>query len=260
MQHLDELRSRLVRCIIYVTIAGIVAWIWFYDPLFKGLTVPLREAAVQYGLKVDFGFIHFTEPFFLKLKVSTFLALAFASPLILLEAWGFISPGLLPEERRPFRIVFPMSVALFFMGAGLSYIVLPAAFVWFLSFLPRDVQLLQRVPDYILFVVKMCGAFGLAFQMPVLLMFAGKIGLIQASTMKRYWRQAVVFIILIAAILTPSQDPLSMLMMAVPMAFLYLFSITLVKWVQPKFETVPYGDDDEEETVARPTINPDEED
>ena len=244
--HLEELRSRILRSLGYALLAGIIAWYWFYDPLTDALKTPLVRVMNARHIQGGLIYLGFTEPFFLKLKVCTLLALAIASPGILWEIWGFVSPGLHPHERKPFKVVFPMVVSLFALGAGLSFVIMPMAFAWFLSYLPPGIHLQQRYPDYLLFVVKMCGAFGLGFELPVVLMFSGKIGLLSSRTMKRYWRQAVVVVMTVAAILTPSNDPLSMMMMATPMVFLYLGSIFLVKWVEPKNAIVAYGDDEEE--------------
>jgi sec-independent protein translocase protein TatC len=263
MEHLDELRSRILRSLLVAALAGVISWYFLYDPIYRALTMPLFKTFKAHGIQGSLVFLTFTEPFFLKLKVCAILSLCIASPWILWEVWGFIAPGLYPNERKPFKIVFPMAIALFIMGAGLSYVILPAAFAWFLSYLPHDVVLQQRLPDYLIFVVKMCGAFGLGFELPVVLMFAGKIGLIRAKTMRTYWRQAVVLIMLAAAIITPSNDPFSMLLMSTPMAILYLGSIALVKWVEPK--EIPAGDDEEEERPKkesryRQPVSVDEED
>ena len=246
-EHLDELRGRLFRILIYVLVGGIVSWFWFYEPILKLFTQPLYEALDRHNILGRPIIRTITEAFFLKLKVSALLALGMASPLILWELWGFISPGLHPHERKPFKFVFPFAVFLFALGASLSYAILPQALNWFLSYQPEGVELLPSLSDYMLFVVKMCGAFGLGFEMPVVLMFAGKLGLVNARAMRRFWRQAVVVIMIVAAVLTPSSDPFSMMIMAAPMALLYLGSIFLVKWVEPKDLTVPYGEDDEEE-------------
>jgi sec-independent protein translocase protein TatC len=264
MEHLDELRARLFRCIFVILLCGIVAWYWLYHPVVNALTRPLNIILASHHIKARIIYVTLVEPFMLQLKICAMLAVAMASPFILWEAWGFVAPGLHPHERRPFKFVFPLAVFLFCMGAGLSYYILPAAFAWFLSYLPMDpnVEFMPKMQDYLLFVVKMCGAFGVGFELPVVLMFLGKIGLVSSKTMRRYWRQAVVIIMLAAAILTPSNDPFSMLMMATPMAILYLASIGLVKWVEPKFEITEYGSDAKEETPSRhpKPIDPDEED
>lgn len=246
MEHLDELRTRLFRIIVYVALAGIIAWFWFYEPVLRLLTTPLYEAMREHKVPGQPISRAIGEFFFLKLKVSALLALMIASPLILWELWRFVSPGLHPHERKPFKFVFPFAIFLFCTGATLSYLILPKALDWFLSYQVEGVALLPGLSDYMLFVVKMCGAFGLGFELPVVLMFAGKIGLVNAKLMRRYWRQAIVVIMLAAAVLTPSNDPFSMMLMATPMALLYLLSIALVKWVEPKDQMVPYGDDDDE--------------
>jgi sec-independent protein translocase protein TatC len=216
----------------------------------------LNEAMRKNGIPGHPMLIGITQPFFLRLKVTTLIALGLASPFLLGELWGFVSPGLLPNERRPFKFVFPFAVFLFAVGAGLSYAILPKALDWFVSYQPKGVALNPDLAEYLMFVVKMCGAFGLGFELPVVLMFLGKIGLINSVMMRRFWRQAVVLVMLAAAILTPSNDPFSMMMMATPMAMLYLLSIALVKWVEPKLVLEPYGDDEDAEPGEQVSPHP----
>ena len=118
MQHLDELRVRLIRVVLYAAVAGIIAWYWLYNPMLQALTAPLNRVLRQKGIMGGLVFQSLTEPFFLQIKVCAILAVVMASPLMLLEAWGFISPGLHAHERRPFKLVFPMAVALFCMGSA----------------------------------------------------------------------------------------------------------------------------------------------
>jgi sec-independent protein translocase protein TatC len=107
--------------------------------------------------------------------------------------------------------------------------VLPMAFRWALKYIPPDVELMQHANDYVELLAKMYLAFGLCFELPVLLMFLAKVGIIDAPMMRTYWRQAVMAIMVVAAVVTPSNDPITMLMCAIPMAILYLFSIFLVE-------------------------------
>jgi sec-independent protein translocase protein TatC len=128
-----------------------------------------------------------------------------------------------------------MSVVLFLMGVTLCYCIMPVAVTWFVSYdtLPNT-EFRPFVSQNLYFVVMMLLAFGLSFELPVLLMFLGKLGIINSKMMKTYWRQAVVITAFVAAVATPSNDAFSMLMLAIPMVILYLISIYLVKIIEPK--------------------------
>jgi sec-independent protein translocase protein TatC len=232
-EHLEELRTRLIRAILYLAVGAVLCW-FFYNPIYTVLTAPIRPILEEKGYKLVFMTI--TEAFFVRLQVCLISGLVLASPPILAELWGFIVPALTPQERKPVRVVMPLAILLFCLGVGMAYVVLPAGLRWFAGYIPQQVELVQRMSDYLLFMVKMCLGFGLAFELPVVLMLLGQIGLVRASTLTRYWRQAVVIIMLIAAILTPSNDPFTMLVLSAPMALLYLGSISLVRMVEPPDE------------------------
>jgi len=227
MEHLGELRVRIIRALIMVAVA--TAFVWFYfDPLYAFFTAPIREYMKENDRIIVTNWL---EPFFLQLKLSLYGGLVASSPAWIMELWGFISPALTPEERRPARLLAPMTVVLFAMGVVLAHITVPMAFKWSLSYLPPDVQLMQRAGEYVELLAKMYLAFGLAFELPVVLMFLARVGIIDAHLMRRFWRQAVISIMALAAVITPSNDPITMTMCAVPMGFLYLLSIYLVEWM-----------------------------
>ena len=232
MEHLEELRKRIFRALIYIMLGWVVAFAitpYVYDFLAGPLLRTKPEGA-------KFVFTHATEPFFLKFKLALILGLILMMPLIMREVWGFLSPGLTRQEKRAVKLIAPFSAGLFFSGVALGYYILPAAFNFFLSYLDDypDAQLLQNPAQYIMFVVKMMFAFGLGFQMPVVLMFLAQIGVATPETMWKYWRQAIVSIGLLAALLTPSGDAFSMLAIGLPMVFLYFLSILLVGRIAKK--------------------------
>ncbi|MEN3001546.1 MAG: twin-arginine translocase subunit TatC [Armatimonadota bacterium] len=226
IEHLEELRKRIFRALLYVMLGWIVGFI--IEPyVYRFLATPLLNTMPA---STRFIFTHATEPFFLKFKLSLILGLLLVMPIIMLELWGFIAPGLTRQERRAVRLVAPFSTLLFFLGAACGYFILPKAFDFFLSYL-RDFPeavLYQNPAQYVTFVVKMMLAFGLGFQMPVVLVFLAQVGLATPESMWRYWRHAIVIIGLLAALLTPSGDVFSMLAIALPMVFLYFLSIMLV--------------------------------
>ncbi|MCX7925605.1 MAG: twin-arginine translocase subunit TatC [Fimbriimonadales bacterium] len=226
MEHLEELRKRIFRALVYIMLGWTVGFAitgYVYDFLAGPLLATKPEGA-------KFVFTHATEPFFLKFKLGLIIGLILAMPLLTLELWGFLAPGLTRQERRAVKLIAPFSLFLFFSGVALGYYILPAAFNFFLGYLNDfpEAQLYQNPWQYVLFVVKMMLAFGIGFQMPVALMFLAHIGVATPEMMWRYWRQAILIIGLLAALLTPSGDAFSMLAIGLPMVFLYFLSILLV--------------------------------
>jgi sec-independent protein translocase protein TatC len=230
-EHLTELRGRLVRSLAYITV-GMVAAYFFYKPIYHMLTRQMDPVLKAHGGKYLFTSI--TEPFMLRMQVSFVAGLILVSPLVTIELWRFISPGLTRNERRPLRWMVPLSIFLFLAGASLCYYILPFAFRWFAAFLPSNAVIMQSVPANIRFVLLMLLAFGCAFELPVVLMLLAQLGIVNSKMLKDNWRHSVVGIAMLAAIFTPSNDVISMATMAVPMVFLYLASIWLVKLVERK--------------------------
>ncbi|MFN3690488.1 MAG: twin-arginine translocase subunit TatC [Fimbriimonadales bacterium] len=232
MEHLEELRKRIFRALVYTMLGWIVGFAitgYVYD----FLASPLLSTKPE-GTK--FVFTHATEPFFLKFKLGLIVGLILVMPLLVYELWGFLAPGLTKQERRAVKLIAPFSLFLFFAGVAVGYYILPAAFKFFLGYLKDfpEAQLYQNPWQYVLFVVKMMFAFGIGFQMPVVLMFLAHIGLATPETMWRYWRQAILIIGFMAALLTPSGDAFSMLAIGLPMVFLYFLSIVLVARIAKK--------------------------
>lgn len=235
IEHLAELRNRIFRAILYL-LGGMVLTYNFFHPLYNVFNEPLQRAAAQHNTQVVMMLGSVQDAFFLKLQMSFFAGLAIALPLLVMEIWGFIRPALTPKEREPVRFLAPFSVLLFLAGVGTGYGVLPLAFDWMVGYVSEipNAQLLQDASKYILLAVKIILAFGIAFQLPVVLLFLARVGILTSKIMTTYWRHAVVLIAALAAIFVPSNDPVTMIMMAFPMAGLYLLSISLVKAFEPK--------------------------
>ncbi|MDR3709825.1 MAG: twin-arginine translocase subunit TatC [Capsulimonadaceae bacterium] len=245
-EHLDELRRRIVRAAAYMLL-GFVFVYGKYDALFRAVASPLegglREIARHAANGATFPpgtlvFSDFTGPFMLRIHLSMIGGVIVAVPFIVLEIWGFVEPALTPSERKPFRLMAPFAVFLFLCGLALGYTVLPFAVRWFLSFLADypNAVLLQDPQNYIVFFAKILLAFGLVFQLPVVLVALGKFGLVRSRTLVQYWRYVIVAITVLAMLISPSADPTSMLLLAVPLAVLFALSIGLVKLVEPKQE------------------------
>lgn len=233
-EHLAELRARMIRSLIYVGVGMVVAWM-IYPWLWKILMAPANVAMKQIG--GIWMYRHITSAFMAQFQISLVAGLVIALPLMTLELWGFIAPGLTRTERRGFYVCVPLSLFFFAFGITCGYLSLPMAFGYFASFfLPQEGGAgfgLQQDPiQYLLFVVKMLVGFGLVFQLPVILMFLGYIGMVTSATLKAHWRLALVACSVIAAVATPSPDAMTMLMMTVPLCILYLASIWMVAFVE----------------------------
>jgi sec-independent protein translocase protein TatC len=223
--HLDELRTRIFRMILYIVVGMGLAWS-FSGYVYNFLLSPLQSAL---GTENTTVMSDIMQGFYLTMQLSMIVGLIIAAPFILSELWGFIKPALTPEEQRPVRYLTPFAALLFFAGVGVSYISLPIIYSWMTSFLPDGTQLLQQVQQAIIFAAKMMLGCGLLFELPVLLLFLSRIGVINEKILLTYWRHAVVLIFLLAAVFTPSPDPISMMMMALPLTILYGLSILLVR-------------------------------
>lgn len=229
IEHLAELRSRVVRSLIYVGLGTLVGW-YCYAPFFKLLSAPVQSYLVRNG--GSFLITGVIEGFMIKMQVSILVGLILSVPLITCEGWGFVSPGLTGPEKRSIRLVSPLSILLFVAGVLLAYFILPKGIDWLAAQNPPGAVYMPSVQQTILFVLKMCLAFGLVFQLPVVLMLLARLGIINSKMLTAYWRHSVVGISVIAAIVTPSNDAFSMLMMFIPMVVLYFGSISLVRLVE----------------------------
>lgn len=232
-EHLDELRARIIRSLAFLTFGWVVGWPianWMNTFFIAYLMGPIRAAAPK-GTTIATSFISVTEPFMVLLRQSFMIGICISLPFIVAQIWGFVAPGLKESERKPIQRVLPVSIGLFFMGVGFCWIVLPSAFSWFSSFLGSfsGSALNQNPEQLITFAVKMMAAFGICFQLPLIVYVLGRVGILSPQTMLRYWRHATVFIFFVAGAITPSNDPFSMLMMAIPLCILFVISVYAVQ-------------------------------
>ena len=229
LEHLSEVRARLMRCIVYAALGTVAGWS-FYGFFFKLLSAPVLPFLKK--MESSFLLTGIAEGFTIKMQVSLLIGLALALPFITLEGWRFVSPGLTRRERRSARLIAPLSVVLFISGVVLAYHVLPVGIKWLISQNPPEAKFMPTVQQSLLFILKMYLAFGVVFQMPVLLMFLARVGLVNSRMLKSGWRHAIIAIGIVAAAITPSGDAITMSMMCVPMIVLYLLSIGLVRIVE----------------------------
>lgn len=221
MDHLNELRWRLVRCFIAAGVGFLLCWT-VVEPIFDFITAPLLSALPAHGTAM---YTTLPEPFFVRMFVAFVTGLFVTSPYIFYQIWAFISPGLYEEEKKGLLPIALLS-AIFFIGGGVFcyFIVFPYAFNFFLGFSSEQIQAMPRITDYLDFVIKLLLAFGLIFEMPLFSFFLSRMGVITAQMMRKARCYAVLCIFIVAAILTPP-DVVSQLLMAMPMLLLYEISI-----------------------------------
>jgi sec-independent protein translocase protein TatC len=239
VEHLGELRTRIFRALGYVILGGFIGW-FLFPHVFAMVLQPIKPIL----LKIDGSAIRYNsiqDAFLLQLQTSFITGLILAVPFIIGEIWGFIRPALTPDERKPVRFLAPLSVLLFFAGVTTAYAAAPTAYSWMASYISNipDALLFQDAKSYLLLTVKIMLAFGLAFELPVVLLFLAKIGVLTGKIMTTYWRHAVVIISALAAIFAPSNEPITMLLMAIPMVALYLASIVMVRSMEPRPDGAP---------------------
>lgn len=243
VEHLEELRDRIIRCLVIIGITWLIGW--FAMPFLYTFLNTLVQDAIQRHLPKGHEyrevFRSATEPFMLKFRLSFMIGVVLAFPLIVNELWGFIAPGLHPKEQKPFKRLAPLSMFLFVLGAVFCWLILPSTLGWFVSYLVefQNTDLLQDAGTMVFFILKMMLAFGIGFQLPLVVYALGMLELLSAETLVKYWRQSATVIFVAAAALTPSNDAFSMLMMAIPLVILFTISVYFVKLTQRKKKSEP---------------------
>jgi len=219
--HLDELRKRLITCFIAVGVGFVISF-GFKERLFNILVHPLINVMKQGETLIYTGL---PEAFFTYLKVSFLSGLIVASPIILYEFWMFVAPGLYKTERRMMAPIVLLS-SLFFIGGALFgyFFVFPWGFKFFLAFATDTIRPLPSMREYFGFSAKLLLAFGLVFELPLVLTFLAKLGIVSVEFLKKNRKYAILIIFAGAAILTPP-DVITQIMMALPLMVLYEISI-----------------------------------
>ncbi|HOC60355.1 MAG TPA: twin-arginine translocase subunit TatC [Smithellaceae bacterium] len=232
-EHLVELRKRLSNALIALGIGFFVCY-YFKDTLFMIITKPLTQALPKNSYLIYTGL---TQAFFTYMKVSLFSSLVLTSPFIFYQIWRFISPALLPQEKK-YVVPFVLSSTLLFLGGVVFgyFVVLPPAFEFFVSFNNQYLQAMISFNEYLSLFVKFLLGFGLSFQLPVLIFFLAKLGIVTDKTLSQNRKYAILLMFIAAAILTPSPDAFSQVLMAIPLLFLYEVSIFVARFAAGKKE------------------------
>ncbi|PKN18196.1 MAG: twin-arginine translocase subunit TatC [Deltaproteobacteria bacterium HGW-Deltaproteobacteria-6] len=243
-EHLIELRKRLTNSLIALGLGFFVCY-YFKDWLFGILTKPLTDALPKSSYLIYTGL---TQAFFTYMKIAFFASLIITSPFIIYQVWKFISPALLPEEKKMVVPFVFFSTLLFLSGVTFGYfIVLPTAFEFFVSFNNQYLRAMISFSDYLSFLVTFLLGFGLSFQLPILIFFLARLGIVTDKLLSRNRKYAILVIFVIAAVLTPSPDALSQILMAIPLMFLYEVSIFVARFAAKKKEAPESNEGEPEE-------------
>jgi len=221
LEHLDELRKRLLRIVTYILV-GMLACFYFSRDIYNFISVPMKKVLPPGR---NFAYTNPTDPFTVYVKVALIAGIFLTIPFCLYEVWKFIAPGLYRRERR-YVLPFMFSTIVCFLagGAFCYYIVLPNAFAFFVN-LGRDWDPVIRVDEYLDLTNMMLLGFGLVFEMPVIVAFLSMFGLVTARFLWSKIQYAVVAIVVLASILSPTGDAFNLLLWSGPMVLLYLLSI-----------------------------------
>jgi sec-independent protein translocase protein TatC len=233
LDHLEELRKRIVYSIIAVAVGFGICW-WKVERIYDIMQRPIIDALRANGMAEKLVYLNPTEPFNLYLKIAALAGLFLTSPFVLYQVWMFISPGLYRNEKRyvvPFMV---STISLFSCGGYFGYkIVYPAALTFLINF-GKQFQPMITIGEYTSLFLSIILGMGLIFEMPILIFFLSLMGIVSAGFMWKNFRYSILVIFIIAAIVTPTTDILNMCIFAAPMIALYAFSIGVAWLVHPK--------------------------
>ena len=237
LEHLNELRGRLIKSILALSVSTVICF-FFAEDIYGLLVHPFATVAEEVrGSQLEFIFTAPMEYFFAQLKLAVFAGLFLAFPVIAWQVYAFVAPGLYKSERGAFWPYLVMAPALFALGAVfVYYLMLPMLARFTVSMEQVEaagttIRMMPRVGDYLSLVMALMLAFGLSFQLPLVLTLLGRIGIVSASMLAKGRKYAIVGILAFSAVFTPP-DPMSQILLAVPVYLLYEISIFCVKLIE----------------------------
>ena len=249
--HLRELRARVMIATVTVLVGMVVAW-FFYDELNSLLLDPYRRAQETLearGVKTDPIVSGIATSLLLQIKISALASVVVTSPIWLYQIWAFIVPGLHPHERRSTKLFAVIAGPLFVAGVATAYYVLPKGMEVLLSFTIADVQSFVELERYLSFLIRMMLVFGVAFEIPLFVVMLNLAGVVSGATLGAYRPWIVLGTFVFAAVATPSTDPFTMIMLALPMTILFLLSEVVARLVdrrRARADQLAGLDDDEQ--------------
>lgn len=238
MEHLTELRRRLMWCVVAL-LAAFGVCVYFAENIFDFLSRPLMDILRARNEDATLIYTKLYEVFFTEIKIGFYAAAFLAFPIFAVQLWKFVAPGLYTKEKSAFRPFLIATPVLFFAGGAMVYYaIMPLAWEFFAAFQNTGetgarIELLPKVEEYLSLVIKLIFAFGIAFQLPVVLTLLAKVDLVTSRGLARFRKYAVVLVFVFAAILTPP-DVISQIGLAIPILLLYEVSIFLARMIEKK--------------------------
>ncbi|HZD75096.1 MAG TPA: twin-arginine translocase subunit TatC [Actinomycetota bacterium] len=236
LDHLAELRDRLIRACVALMITSVVAFAVLYQPILHFITQFYCEIPAKYRIATANGDCRLLalgplDPFGIRIKVALTAGLVLAMPFIAYQLWRFITPGLRRNEKRyavPFALA---STILFAMGVTLATYTIPRGIGFLVAMGGENLTVFFQADRYLRFVLFVGLAFGLTFEFPLVLVFLSMVGILSSRAMLKAWRAAVALIIVVAAVVTPTQDPINLFAMAVPMWIFYFGAAAIARFI-----------------------------
>lgn len=234
LEHLEELRRRVLWSLGTLAVTAVLGfWLTTRFGVLEFLTRPVRPLLEDGRL----AYLHPTEPFMVTFKVGLFLGVTLALPILFYHFWRFVAPGLLENEKRVFIPALLSSVGLFLGGAALAFfVVLPIGLRFFFSFGSEALQPVITIGDYFSFAMQVTLMFGIAFETPLVIVVLTYVGILSPRTLRRYRRHAIAALAILAGVLTPSADILSMLLMFLPLYVLFELSVLVAGGIERRRE------------------------
>lgn len=228
LAHLAELRSRIIRALLAVALGAVLGW-FLYHPVRRLLMNPLTQLAEQSEGQIIDRFLSLDplEQFMLRMRIAVYIGFALAMPVVLYQIWRFVAPGLYQNERRYAGAFVGASSVLFVAGAMLAYWTLPAALGFLTEVGGKEVVYQYTAENYLMLIIYMMVAFGLGFEFPVLLVMLQAVGVLKPQQLAEFRRFAIVGNAVLAAVVTPSGDPITMSALLIPLVILYEIAILI---------------------------------
>ena len=222
--HLQEFRKRLIICLVVVAIAALACYNYVDDII-----------ALLSGPAGKLYFMNPSEVFFTYMEIALYAGILFTLPVLLYEVWAFVAPALWPEERRSVLVILPTAVILFYVGLVFAYyLVIPAAVTFFMGFATQTLQPMFSLESYLSFILALTLPFGFIFELPLIVVFLAKIGLVTGDFLKGKRKILIVIAFIFAAVVSPTTDIFTQTMIAVPLIVLYEISLFIVCKVMHK--------------------------
>ena len=222
--HLQEFRKRLIICLVVVAIASLACYNYVDDII-----------ALLSGPAGKLYFMNPSEVFFTYMEIALYAGILFTLPVLLYEVWAFVAPALWPEERRAVLVILPTAVILFYVGLVFAYyLVIPAAVTFFMGFATQTLQPMFSLESYLSFILALTLPFGFIFELPLIVVFLAKIGLVTGDFLKGKRKILIVIAFIFAAVVSPTTDIFTQTMIAVPLIVLYEISLFIVCKVMHK--------------------------